>query len=188
MPLRISGHSHSIVLGHGNALNFQRNFFQHTTKNRLADPSQISALEFKGEFRRFKIRSVSPTIGINRSILSKSAARAAVLLAPKKTVSRSNESPTCEFATTEVHHLRISGHADRTTGNRANAPVVVWAKVFEANCRAARSASMMAVRDRIQRDRHVVQLVVQLIKDLSPDLDSIETRDAAFPLPHDPGD
>jgi hypothetical protein len=60
--------SHSIVLSDGSALIFQRKFFQYTTKNRLADPSEISALEFKGESRRFRSRSVSRTIGINRSI------------------------------------------------------------------------------------------------------------------------
>jgi hypothetical protein len=37
-------------------------------KNRLPDPSEIFALEFKGEFRRFKISSVSATIGIDLSI------------------------------------------------------------------------------------------------------------------------
>jgi hypothetical protein len=36
-------------------------------ENRLLDPSKICALEFKGEFRRFKIRSISATIGIDRS-------------------------------------------------------------------------------------------------------------------------
>ncbi|MET4291218.1 hypothetical protein ABIB06_002567 [Bradyrhizobium sp. LB8.2] len=39
-------------------------FFLHAMKNRLPDPSEICALEFKGEFRRFKICSVSAT---NRS-------------------------------------------------------------------------------------------------------------------------
>jgi hypothetical protein len=34
-------------------------------KNRLPDPSEICALEFKGEFRRFEICAVSATIGIN---------------------------------------------------------------------------------------------------------------------------
>jgi hypothetical protein len=61
-------HSHSIVLSHDNALIFQRKFFPRTMKNRLPDPSEIRALEFKGEFRGFRIRSVSATIGINRLI------------------------------------------------------------------------------------------------------------------------
>jgi hypothetical protein len=37
-------------------------------KNRIADPLEIRALDFKEEFRRFRIGSVSATIGINRSI------------------------------------------------------------------------------------------------------------------------
>jgi hypothetical protein len=41
-------HSHSIVLRDRNALNFKCKFFLWTTKNRLSDPSEISALEFKG--------------------------------------------------------------------------------------------------------------------------------------------
>jgi hypothetical protein len=63
-----SPHSHSIVLSHGNALNFQRKFFLCATKNRLTDPSENRALEFKGEFRRFGIRSVSATIANDWSI------------------------------------------------------------------------------------------------------------------------
>jgi hypothetical protein len=38
-------------------------------KNRLLDPSEICALDFKREFRRSAISSVSPTIGTNWSIL-----------------------------------------------------------------------------------------------------------------------
>jgi len=38
-------------------------------KNRLPDPSEICALEFELEFRRFGIRSVSASIDINRPIL-----------------------------------------------------------------------------------------------------------------------
>jgi hypothetical protein len=43
-------------------------FFLRTTENRLADPSEICALDFKGEFRRFRIALVSATIGIDWSI------------------------------------------------------------------------------------------------------------------------
>jgi hypothetical protein len=69
----VSPYSHSIVLCQGNTLIFRREFFRHAAKNRLADPSEISALDFKREFRRFRIRSVSGTIGIDRSILARSA-------------------------------------------------------------------------------------------------------------------
>jgi len=68
------------------------------------------------------------------------------------------------------------------------ANLVVWAKVFEANRRAVLSASMMAVRGRIQREGDVVHLVAQRITDLSADLANVGTRDAAFPLPHGRGD
>ncbi len=68
------------------------------------------------------------------------------------------------------------------------ANLVVWAKVFEANRRAVLSASMMAVRGRIQREGDVAHLVAQRITDLSADLASVGSRDAAFPLPHGRGD
>lgn len=68
------------------------------------------------------------------------------------------------------------------------ANLVVWAKVFEANRRAVMSASMMAVRGRIQREGEVVHLVAQRIMDLSADLASVGSRDAAFSLPHGRGD
>jgi hypothetical protein len=63
--IAIVPHSHSIILSHGNALNFQYKFFLRTTKNRLAEPSEICALDFKHEFRRSAICSVSATIGID---------------------------------------------------------------------------------------------------------------------------
>jgi error-prone DNA polymerase len=68
------------------------------------------------------------------------------------------------------------------------ANLVVWAKVFEANRRAVLSASMMAVRGRIQREGEVVHLVAQRITDLSADLAGVGSRDAAFPVPHGRGD
>lgn len=68
------------------------------------------------------------------------------------------------------------------------ANLVVWAKVFEANRRAVLSASMMAVRGLIQREGDVVHLVAQRITDLSADLASVGSREAAFPLPHGRGD
>jgi hypothetical protein len=44
----------------------QAQLFLSIMKNRLADPSEICALEFKEKFRRSSICMVSPTIGINR--------------------------------------------------------------------------------------------------------------------------
>jgi hypothetical protein len=43
-------HSHSIVLSDRNALICMLNFFLHSAKNRLIDPSEICAVEFKGNF------------------------------------------------------------------------------------------------------------------------------------------
>jgi hypothetical protein len=49
-PPVVSGHSHSIVPSYLNALNFQHKFFLRAAKNRLTDPSEIRALEFKRKF------------------------------------------------------------------------------------------------------------------------------------------
>jgi hypothetical protein len=56
------------VLKDHNALIWQHKSFPPTTKNRLADPSEICALDFARQFPRFRICQVSATIGINRSI------------------------------------------------------------------------------------------------------------------------
>jgi hypothetical protein len=61
-------YSHSIIFVHGNALKFRRKFFQCTLKHRAPDPSEICALDFKENFRRFAIWSISATIGIDWSI------------------------------------------------------------------------------------------------------------------------
>lgn len=80
-------YSHSIIFSHGNALIFRCKFFLRTTKNRLTDPSEICALEFKHEFRRFTICSVSTTIGVNRSIFAIHGSEPRSAAHQKKTVS-----------------------------------------------------------------------------------------------------
>ncbi|HEX2151327.1 MAG TPA: hypothetical protein VHG31_04935 [Stellaceae bacterium] len=85
---RRSRHSHSIVLDHGNALIFQLNFFLHTTKHRLPDPSEICALDFKRDFGRFAICSVPATIGINRPFSAFHCRRLANPSFSKNTVTR----------------------------------------------------------------------------------------------------
>lgn len=72
--------------------------------------------------------------------------------------------------------------------NAPPASPISWSKVFEANRRAVLSASMMAVRGRIQREGDVVHLLAQRITDLSADVASGGSREAAFPLPHGRGD
>jgi hypothetical protein len=53
-------------------------------KNRLPEPSEICALEFKGEFRRFGICSASATIGINWSMSEICGESGAIRLAEKR--------------------------------------------------------------------------------------------------------
>jgi error-prone DNA polymerase len=68
------------------------------------------------------------------------------------------------------------------------ANLVVWAKIFEKHRRAVLSASMLAVRGRIQREGDVVHLVVHHLVDLTSELASIGEREVAFVLPHGRGD
>jgi len=68
------------------------------------------------------------------------------------------------------------------------ANLVVWPKVFEANRRTVMSASMLAVRGRIQREGEVVHLVARRFTDLSAELASVGGREGDFPLPHGRGD
>src|ERR1700737_1993878 len=61
-------------------------------KNRLADPSEICALEFKGELGRFGSCLVSATIGIDWSIYEPSSTRCVASLEEKRTVSQHQRS------------------------------------------------------------------------------------------------
>jgi hypothetical protein len=65
---RYSPYSHSMIFIRSKLLNFRRKCFLRTTKNRPADPSETCALDFKHEFHRFAICSVSATIDNDRSI------------------------------------------------------------------------------------------------------------------------
>jgi hypothetical protein len=66
--VQFDSYSHSIIPWHDNVLICQHKVFLHLSKNRIPDPSENRALEFKGEFPQFGIRSVSATIDIDRSI------------------------------------------------------------------------------------------------------------------------
>ena len=68
------------------------------------------------------------------------------------------------------------------------ANLVVWPQVFEKFRRVVMSASMIAVRGRIQREGEVVHLVAHRLVDLSAELATVGVRDAAFPLSHGRGD
>lgn len=62
-------YSNSIIVGHGNTLNFQRKFFLDTVEDRRASPSKNSALDPQEKYPQLEIYPVSATIGIDRSIL-----------------------------------------------------------------------------------------------------------------------
>jgi error-prone DNA polymerase len=68
------------------------------------------------------------------------------------------------------------------------ANLVVWPQTFEKFRRVVMGASMLAVRGRIQREGEVVHLVAYQLADLSADLATVGSREAAFPLPHSRGD
>jgi hypothetical protein len=55
-------------------------------KNRLTDPSEIRALDFKDEFRQFAICPVSATIDVDWSILKISGKSGVIRLVGKMTV------------------------------------------------------------------------------------------------------
>ncbi len=68
------------------------------------------------------------------------------------------------------------------------ANLVVWSKVFEKYRRTVLGSGMLGVKGRVQREGEVVHIVARELIDLSSELASVGTRDAAFPLPHGRGD
>ena len=100
---RRTDHSHSIVLCDGNTLNFQRKFFLRVPKNRLRDPSESCALDFKQEYRRSVICSVSATIGISCSIFGLRSDRTVVNASPKRPSAATSRS------STEYHTHQFAG-------------------------------------------------------------------------------
>jgi hypothetical protein len=72
-----------MVLSHRKALIQRRKCSPPMTKNRLLGPSEIRALEFKGEFRRFRFRSVPATIDNDQSISQNPRKQCAIGLAKK---------------------------------------------------------------------------------------------------------
>jgi hypothetical protein len=112
-PFATPLYSHSIVLSDGSALIFQRKFFQHARKNRLPDPSEICALDFKRHFRRSVICSVSATIGIDRSIFEVSNENSLAGPAKKDRQPYSDLPPDARYATRQAHYgadMRIGSY------------------------------------------------------------------------------
>jgi error-prone DNA polymerase len=65
--------------------------------------------------------------------------------------------------------------------------IIVWPAVFERERRLVLSATMIAVRGRLQREGEVTHIIAHQLTDLSALLRSVGARDA-FPLPHGRGD
>lgn len=68
------------------------------------------------------------------------------------------------------------------------ANLVLWAETLEKYHRVVLSASMVAVRGRIQREGEVVHLLGYHLADLSRELASVGEREAVFLLPRGRGD
>ncbi|MCG8273885.1 error-prone DNA polymerase [Aquamicrobium sp. NLF2-7] len=70
----------------------------------------------------------------------------------------------------------------------AVANLVVWTKIFEKYRRIVLGSGMIGVKGRVQREGEVVHIVAHELIDMSAELASIGSRDAAFVLPHGRGD
>ena len=70
----------------------------------------------------------------------------------------------------------------------AVANLVVWTKVFEKYRRIVLGSGMIGVKGRVQREGEVVHIVALELIDMSADLASVGSREAAFPLPAGRGD
>jgi len=68
------------------------------------------------------------------------------------------------------------------------ANLVIWQAVFEKFRRVVLGAGLIGVKGRVQREGEVIHIVAQHLTDLSAELASVGSRDAAFPLPHGRGD
>lgn len=87
-------------------------------------------------------------------------------------------------------HLRERGQdrRDELKAESGIANLVIWPKLLERQRRIILAASLFAVRGRIEREGEFVHLVAHQLTDLSAELVSVGSRDAAFPLPHGRGD
>src|SRR4029079_11513079 len=68
------------------------------------------------------------------------------------------------------------------------ANLCVWPNVFERHRRTSLTATMIAVRGRIQREGEVVHLVAGQFTDVSEELARVGQLHGSFPLPHGRGD
>ena len=70
----------------------------------------------------------------------------------------------------------------------ANANMIVWPSVFDANRRTILGSSMLGVRGRVQREGEVTHLIVEYLRDMTSELKQISGLDAPFPITAGRGD
>jgi error-prone DNA polymerase len=66
--------------------------------------------------------------------------------------------------------------------------LIVWPSLFERQRRLVLSAGMIGCRGKVQREGDVVHLIAEHLIDLTELLNSVGSRDEAFPLRHGRGD
>ena len=66
--------------------------------------------------------------------------------------------------------------------------LIVWPSLFERQRRLVLSAGMIGCRGKVQREGDVIHLIAEHLIDLTDLLNSVGSRDEAFPLRHGRGD
>ena len=70
----------------------------------------------------------------------------------------------------------------------ANANLIVWPSVFEANRRTILAATMLGCRGKVQAANGVIHLIVEQVADLTRDLKTISDSDVTFQMVPGRGD
>ena len=69
-----------------------------------------------------------------------------------------------------------------------HANLILWPSVFEKHRRLVLSASMIACRGKLQKEKEVIHVIAEHLTDLSPMLRGVGERNEPFPVPHTRGD
>jgi len=66
--------------------------------------------------------------------------------------------------------------------------LIVWPSLFERQRRLVLSAGMIGCRGKVQREGEVIHVIAEHLVDLTELLNSVGSRNEAFPVPHGRGD
>ena len=66
--------------------------------------------------------------------------------------------------------------------------LIVWPSLFERQRRLVLSAGMIGCHGKVQREGDVIHVIAEKLVDLTDLLNSVGSREEAFPLPHGRGD